>query len=69
MTNATKEMLLEGARLVTFAVLATVVTFLISTVIPTLPDTQTTAVLILLLRMVDKYIHKSDMKSSGLVSF
>lgn len=67
MTDAMKEMFKEGGRLVIFAAVAALVSFLLNTVVPTLPSTSTTMILTLVLRMVDKWVHENeDVKANGL---
>lgn len=60
MNQAMKEMVAEGARLVVFAAVSTIVTYLVNVVFPSLEQTPTVAVLTLALRMADKYIHKNE---------
>lgn len=69
MTDAKKEMVKEGGRLVVFAAVAALITYVLNQV-ATLPETQTTVVLTLVLRMADKLIHESKATNrNGLVPF
>lgn len=70
MSVALRKMLLEGIRLAVFAAASVIVTYLLNVVFPSLEQTQTVAVLTLVLRMADKYVHANEeIKANGLVPF
>lgn len=63
-TKATK----EGLRYILFLIVSWIITGAINYFIQ-VPQTETTAILVLVLRWVDKYLHESGVAESGLSRF
>ena len=68
MDSASVATIKEVARLVIFAAIGAGLTVLIGFVVE-VPGTTFTAIILLLLRAVDKYIHKADVQANGLLPF
>lgn len=65
-----QETLKEGARIVILAAVSALLSFLLGKVVPDMPQTQTTAILTLVLKMADKWIHSNqDLTANGLLPF
>ena len=58
----------EILRLVIFAAIAAGITALIE-YFTNVPDTTVAAIILLILRAADKYIHKSDLDHNGILPF
>ena len=66
--TANVETLKEVLRLVVFAAVAAAITVLINYVAE-VPETTVTAIILLLLRAADKWVHESELKHNGIVPF
>lgn len=71
MTDATKEMLKSGARLVVLAVVSTLINYVLTIVLPTLNlSPEIVGYITLALHMIDKWVHENkQIKANGLVPF
>lgn len=65
MSNGVKEALKELARVVLIGIIGVAVAYLID-----LPQTETVAIVLLVLRTADKYVHANkNIKVSGIIPF
>lgn len=58
----------EGLRYVLFLVISWIITGALS-YLDAIPETQVTMVLVLVIRMVDKYLHESGIADKGISRF
>ena len=68
MDSASVATIKEVGRLVIFAAIGAGLTALIG-IVAEVPTTTSTAIISLILRAVDKYIHKADVQANGLLPF
>lgn len=68
MSPALKESIKEVLRLVVFAAVGAIVTALIN-YFGDVDQTTSVAIILLVLRALDKYIHKAEVQANGLLPF